>query len=82
MNRPGFNREKAMQMRQRTMAVLMIVCAGVLVGRAAAADAQIAPPNIVILLADDLGWGDVGYHGSRIATPHLDRLAAKGVRLE
>ncbi len=82
MNRPGFNREKAMQMRQRTMAVLMIVCAGVLAGRAAAADAQIAPPNIVILLADDLGWGDVGYHGSRIATPHLDRLAAKGVRLE
>jgi arylsulfatase B len=39
-------------------------------------------PNIVILLADDLGWGDVGYHGSRIKTPHVDRLAREGVRLE
>jgi arylsulfatase A-like enzyme len=36
----------------------------------------------VILLADDLGWNDVGYHGGTIATPHLDRLAASGVRLE
>ena len=39
-------------------------------------------PNIVILLADDLGWADVGYHGGRIATPHVDRLASEGVRLE
>jgi arylsulfatase A-like enzyme len=40
------------------------------------------PPHIVMLLADDLGYGDVGYHGSRIPTPHLDALAARGVRLE
>ena len=39
-------------------------------------------PNIVILVADDLGWGDVGYHGSDIATPNLDRLASSGVMLE
>lgn len=39
-------------------------------------------PNIVILLADDQGWGDVGYHGSPIHTPNIDRLAAEGVRLE
>ncbi|HYT95104.1 MAG TPA: arylsulfatase [Gemmataceae bacterium] len=38
-------------------------------------------PNIVFLLADDLGWKDVGYHGSEIRTPHLDKLAAAGVRL-
>jgi arylsulfatase A-like enzyme len=36
-------------------------------------------PNI---LADDLGWRDVGYHGSEIATPRLDRLAAEGVVLD
>ncbi len=39
-------------------------------------------PNIVILIADDLGWRDVGYHGSEIRTPHLDKLARAGVRLD
>ncbi len=39
-------------------------------------------PNIVILLADDLGWADVGYHGSPIETPSIDRLAAEGVQLD
>lgn len=51
---------------------------------AGAADepAKPARPNIVVLLADDLGWGDVGWHDSEIKTPHLDKLAASGVRLE
>jgi arylsulfatase A-like enzyme len=40
------------------------------------------PLNILVLVADDLGWRDVGYHGSEIKTPHLDRLAQEGVRLE
>lgn len=43
--------------------------------------AQSKRPNIVIILADDLGWGDVGFHGSDIHTPHLDQLAREGVVL-
>ena len=41
-----------------------------------------AAPNVVILLADDLGWADVGYHGGEIKTPAIDRLAREGVRVE
>ncbi len=40
------------------------------------------PPNVIIMLADDLGWADVGYHGSDIKTPNIDRLAKEGMRLE
>ena len=39
-------------------------------------------PNIIIMLADDLGWADVGYHGSDIKTPSIDRLSNEGMRLE
>src|SRR5688572_33210356 len=39
-----------------------------------------ARPNIVILLADDMGFSDIGCYGSEIATPNLDRLAAGGMR--
>jgi len=39
-------------------------------------------PNIVILLADDLGWADVGYHSDRCETPHIDRLCQEGIELD
>lgn len=39
-------------------------------------------PNIVFVLADDYGYNDIGYHGSEIKTPVMDRLAAEGVKLE
>jgi len=38
------------------------------------------PPNVVILLADDLGYSDLGCYGGEIATPSLDRLAQNGLR--
>lgn len=46
-----------------------------------AASQKLQKPNILIIVADDLGWGDVGYHGSPIQTPNIDRLAKQGVEL-
>jgi arylsulfatase B len=40
-----------------------------------------ARPNILVMVADDLGWADVGYHGGDIDTPSLDLLAEQGVQL-
>lgn len=37
-------------------------------------------PNFVLILADDLGYGDIGYYGGSTATPNLDRLAREGIR--
>ena len=39
-------------------------------------------PNVVIIVADDLGWHDVGYHGSEIKTPAIDRLVDEGIELD
>src|SRR5215468_5322939 len=47
-----------------------------------AAQPEAPPPNIVYIVSDDQGWKDVGFHGSDIKTPHLDRLAQGGARLE
>jgi arylsulfatase len=46
----------------------------------AAEMAKSAKPNVVFILADDLGYSDLGCYGSDIATPNLDRLAANGLR--
>jgi arylsulfatase len=51
---------------------------GALASQLAAAPAP--TPNIVFILCDDLGFGDLGCYGSRIPTPNLDRMAAEGVR--
>jgi arylsulfatase A-like enzyme len=63
------------------------VCASVamfVAGHALAVDDSAKPgrpPNIVILLADDLGYADIGFHGLKdLATPHIDSVAAGGVR--
>ena len=38
-------------------------------------------PTVVFIMADDLGWADVGFHGGSAPTPHLDRLAAESLEL-
>lgn len=51
------------------------------VAQVAAAEKAALKPNIVFIMADDLGWRDLGCYGSTFhQTPHLDKLAARGVR--
>lgn len=64
-------------MSKRIKPVLAILF---LVGLAAGALAA-ERPNVVIFLADDLGWADVGFHGGPIDTPSIDRLAREGAEL-
>ncbi|MCP4908155.1 MAG: sulfatase-like hydrolase/transferase, partial [bacterium] len=57
------------------LALVLAICFSL-----ASADSAAEQPNIVIFVADDLGWADVGFHGEEvIETPSLDRLAAEGV---
>ena len=46
------------------------------------AGARAQKPNILFIVADDLGWRDVGWHGGSFATPNLDRLVKEGVELD
>ena len=64
------------------MRILLCVCCLWFVGSAMAiAGGLDHPPNIIFILADDLGVGNVGCYGAdRYRTPHLDRLAASGLR--
>src|ERR1044071_608433 len=68
------------------LATLLLVMASVLGQRA---EGQTAPnpnarfasrPNVVLILADDMGFSDLGCYGSEIRTPHLDKLASQGAR--
>ena len=50
---------------------------------AAEKPAAAGKPNIVIVLADDMGWRDTGYHGNTVVkTPHLDDMASRGVQFD
>jgi arylsulfatase A-like enzyme len=60
----------------------MRLLAGLFLLGGAAGAADLPRPNIVVVMADDLGYGDVGWHGGPYKTPHLDQLAKAGVRLE
>ena len=65
-----------------TTALVLLGCApGEEVDEIEAPEAQ-RPPNVVLIVADDLGWRDVSFNGGDIATPNIDRIAAEGVKLE
>ena len=65
--------------------LLILMSLSALSGTAVSAAPTTAParPNVVIIVADDMGFADVGFNGcTDIKTPNLDRLAASGVRLD
>lgn len=65
-----------MSLRMLTaLSLILLTCSEVL-----AAEAP-PRPNIVFIMADDLGWADVAFHGGNAPTPHLDRLARDGLEL-
>ncbi len=61
----------------RTFAALLFTF---LMGSAALADDR--RPNIVLIVTDDQGWADVGYHNDEVRTPNIDKLCAQGVQLD
>ena len=66
-------------MRQRFLVLLAAVVTGFAIQ---GADAPPAKPNFVLVLADDMGYGDIGPYGAKLnRTPNLDRLAREGMRL-
>jgi arylsulfatase len=62
-------------MARLRLAILTLACCGLFAGTLRA-----ERPNFIIILADDLGYSDLGCYGGEIQTPNLDRLAAGGVR--
>src|SRR5215210_4106353 len=61
--------------------LLLLALGAPLLSQLATAAEPTGQPNLVFILADDLGWGDLGCYGqTKIKTPNLDKLAADGVR--
>ncbi len=64
-------------MKTRSLTLLALFALGCI---GAAAEAPVKKPNILVIVADDMGFSDVGCYGGEIQTPNLDQLARNGLR--
>ena len=63
------------------LSILLATIASSLIGQTAKAE----KPNIIVIMADDLGYGDIGCYGAKpenLKTPNIDKLAANGLRFK
>jgi len=63
-----------------TRSALLLTLLLFLAANARAADSKPPRPNVLLILADDVGFSDVGCYGGEISTPNIDALAANGMR--
>ena len=80
--REGINRRDVLLNGSSALAAACIASMAPMSITSAIAQLPSRRPHIVYIVADDLGWKDVGFHGSDIKTPNIDRLAQNGARLE
>jgi arylsulfatase len=66
--------------RLPTLWLLILALSAVSCKNVATTSKDTSPPNVVIIMADDLGYSDLGSFGGEIRTPHIDALAKNGVR--
>ena len=63
---------------RRTLLIAIVLVGGIVLPSGAADF-----PNVILCMADDLGWGDTGYNGNTIVkTPHLDAMAKSGIKFD
>jgi arylsulfatase A-like enzyme len=75
--KPLVNHSRRFEIHVRLISAAVALLSSIAAGQSSAAD----KPNIVIIFADDLGYGDLGCYGHpSIRTPHLDRMAGEGLR--